>query len=91
MTVRETGEYFEITTGVNARWDLLAYEYYGDVRLQSLIINANFHLYADNLVRPPLIIPVGTTLRIPVIEDDGIDETDLPPWKRNNPDYSITP
>ena len=84
-----TGEYFEVKARPGERWDLLAYDFLGDVRLQRLIISANFEPYIDDLGVPPLIIKVGTVLRIPVIEDDGIDENDLPPWKRNNPDYEI--
>jgi len=87
--VKLTGEYFEVVARPGERWDLLAYDFLGDVRLQSLIIVANFEPYIDDLGVPPLIIEVGTVLRIPVIEDDGVDENDLPPWKRNNPDYEI--
>lgn len=87
MAIRLTGEYFEVKARVNERWDLLAYDYLGDANLQNLIIQANFEPYVDTLGVPPLIVDAGTILRIPVIEDDGIDEADLPPWKRDNPDY----
>lgn len=89
MTVTLTGEYFEVEARVGERWDLLAYQYYGDVRHQAIIIEANLEPYLADLQTPPLIIPAGTTLRIPVIEDNGIDENDLPPWKRENPDYEV--
>ena len=87
MTVKLTGEYFEVTARPGERWDLLAYDYLGDANLQNLIIQANFEPHVDGLGVPPLVIDAGTTLRIPVIEDDGLDESDLPPWKRKNPDY----
>ena len=83
-----TGEYFEVSARPGERWDLLAYDYFGDVRLPTLVIQANFKPYLDDLSVPPLEIKAGTILRIPVIEDDdGVDENDLPPWKRENPDY----
>lgn len=87
MTITLTGEYFEVEARQNERWDLLAYDYLGDAALMNVIIEANRGLYLDPLRVPPLIIAPGTILRIPVITEDGIDERDLPPWKRQNPDY----
>lgn len=85
-----TGEYFEVTARPNERWDLLAYDYLGDVRHQDLIINENFDKYLDPLEVPPLVIKAGTLIRIPVIEVNEVDDADLPPWKRLDPDYSNT-
>jgi hypothetical protein len=88
--VNLTGEYFEVTARPSDRWDLLAFDYLGDASLQSLVIQANFETYVDDLAMPPLIIPAGTKIRIPVVEAGSIDEADLPPWKRSDPDYEAT-
>jgi hypothetical protein len=48
-----------ITTKLMTRLDLLAAEYYGDVRYWPIISKAN------NLNQPTLRIPTGTRLRIP--------------------------
>lgn len=85
-----TGEYFEVVARPDERWDLLAYDYLGDVKHQDLIINENFDKYLDPLAVPPLIIEAGTVIRIPVIEVNEVDDADLPPWKRLDPDYSNT-
>lgn len=59
------------------RWDLIAYEAYGDVSKMQLIIDANPG------VALTAIIPEGTKLNIPVIEEEeSASETQLPPWKR---------
>lgn len=69
------------------RWDLLAYRYYGDPNKQTQLINANRALFLDPLVVPPLILPAGLTLIVPILEADPVDDAGLPPWKRANPDY----
>lgn len=79
---RLTGEYFDHLSSPGERWDLLAYKYYGDASLMHLIIEANRRLWLDNLSAIPPVIPPRTLLRIPVIEQPGIDPTQLPPWKR---------
>lgn len=87
MTVMLTGEYFEYVTIAGDRWDLLAYRYYGDQHKQTVILEANRHLILDDLGVPPLILPQGLTLKIPVIDEPASNTDLLPPWKRNNPDY----
>lgn len=85
--VKLTGEYFEVEARPGDRWDLLAYDHYGNVKYQSIIIKANIEAYTNSQTKLPLILKAGTKIIIPIIEDDEIDESLLPPWKRNNPDY----
>lgn len=82
-----TGDYFEYTTLAGDRWDLLAYRYYGDQNKQTVLLAANRHLYRDALVVPPLVLPQGVKLKIPVIEEEATNVDLLPPWKRSNPTY----
>lgn len=87
MTAQLTGDYFEHVTAEGDRWDLLAYRYYGDQHKQSLILEANRGLYLDGLLTPPLLLPHGVRLRIPVIAADSANDDLLPPWKRAIPTY----
>lgn len=82
-----TGDYFEYTTLAGDRWDLLAYRYYGDQNKQTVLLEANRHLWRDTLAVPPLILPRGLTLKIPVIEEEATNADSLPPWKREHPTY----
>lgn len=82
-----TGDYFEHLTLAGDRWDLLAYRYYGDQNLQTLLLETNRDLWRDTLAVPPLILPRGLTLKIPVIEEEATNTDLLPPWKRQNPTY----
>lgn len=69
-------EYIEYTTKDGDRWDLLAYEYYGDSAKYEPIILAN------PLAPIMPILPAGLTLQIPLIEDETEEsEENLPPWK----------
>ncbi|PHR19299.1 MAG: hypothetical protein COA37_17875 [Hoeflea sp.] len=83
--------YFEHRTMDGDRWDLLAHTYYGDARKQTVLLEANRHLFLDPLVIPPLVLPSGLVLTIPVIDDTEIDDSALPPWKRANPVYGTNP
>jgi phage tail protein X len=58
------------------RWDLLAYQYYGDPLAYEAIIAANpgVPIYA--------ILPGGLTLLIPIQTPPAPDTSDLPPWKQ---------
>lgn len=82
-----TGDYFEYTTIAGDRWDMLAYRYYGDQYKQTVLIEANRHLYLDALTVPPLVLPQGVKLKIPVIIETASNIDLLPPWKRDNPNY----
>lgn len=59
------------------RWDQIAYQAYGDVGQIDLLIRANTGLAADP------ILPTGTKVLIPVVDDTEVEDTSLlPPWKR---------
>nr|WP_319485459.1 tail protein X [uncultured Cohaesibacter sp.] len=80
--VVKTGEYLEHLTVAGDRWDLLAWDYYGDASKDTLIIEENRDLYVTSLLSIPALLPTGLTLRIPVIEQSALDDSQLPPWKR---------
>nr|WP_321482241.1 tail protein X [uncultured Cohaesibacter sp.] len=80
--VVKTGEYLEHLTVAGDRWDLLAWDYYGDASKDTLIIEENRDLYVISLQSIPALLPTGLTLRIPVIEQSALDDSQLPPWKR---------
>ncbi len=82
MNLRLTGEHFEHVSEPGERWDLLAFRYYGDAMLQRIIMEANRHLWLDDLASIPPVIPPRTRLKIPVIEKPDPDPSRLPPWKR---------
>ncbi len=82
-----TADYFEHRTVEGDRWDLLAYRYYGDQHKQTVLLEANRHLWRDQLGAPPPILPHGVTLKVPVIEAEAPNAGSLPPWKRDNPNY----
>jgi hypothetical protein len=86
MTARLTGDYFEHVTVAGDRWDLLAYRCYGDQYKQTVLLAANRDLVLAELAVPPLVLPQGITLKVPVIEEDAGTDL-LPPWKRDNPVY----
>lgn len=70
-------KYYEHITKEGERWDMIAYEYYGDATRYEPIIVAN----PDVPILP--ILPSGIRLIIPVIETkDTIPAEELPPWKR---------
>ena len=70
------------------RWDLIAHRYYGDVREQARLLEANRHLFVDQATgkvsRPPALLAGGTVIRVPVLERTAA-EANLPPWKRGAP------
>lgn len=68
-------EYYEYITKDGDRWDLIAYEYYGDPTQYEPIIVAN----PDVPIVP--ILPSGLKLKIPVTEENDVITIDLPPWK----------
>jgi phage tail protein X len=68
--------YVEHITRDGDRWDLLAWQYYGDPFGYERIIMAN----PSVPIRP--FIVSGIKLRIPIIEDTSVLSQNLPPWKR---------
>lgn len=79
--------HFEHTTIDGDRWDLLAYRFYGDAGKQAVLLDANRSLFADPITVPPLLLPAGLSLIVPVLESDEVDESTLPPWKRKDASY----
>lgn len=79
--------HFEHVTIDGDRWDLLAYRYYGDAAKQSVLLEANRHLFVAPITVPPLILASGITLIVPVIDPDENNDADLPPWKRKVVNY----
>lgn len=70
-------EVIEHITHEGDRWDLLAWQYYGDATQYERIVAAN------NLVMIDPILPSGIIINIPVIDEPvpELDETEeLPPW-----------
>lgn len=70
-------EVIEHITREGDRWDLLAWEYYGDALGYERIIAANVHVD----IIP--ILPSGLVLNIPVIEEpvaELSESEELPPW-----------
>ena len=63
--VVKTGEYLEHLTVAGDRWDLLAWDYYGDASKDTLIIEENRDLYVTSLLSIPALLPTGLTLRYP--------------------------
>ena len=58
------------------RWDLLAWEYYGDATLYSAIIMVNPTIPIEPVFEAGLIIG------IPILRVSPIQTADLPPWKK---------
>ena len=70
-------EYIEHLSRSGDRWDLLAWEYYGDAALMAPIMDANPELRILPTLQPGLVI------RIPILDEGEADTVeDLPPWKR---------
>ncbi|WP_286190138.1 tail protein X [Labrenzia sp. R4_2] len=83
MMAVKTGEFLEHLTLPGDRWDTIAWAYYNDADAMDLIIEANRDLFLEDLSPVPPILPPGLRLRIPVVEDTGLEESLLPPWKRS--------
>lgn len=70
-------ESFNYTTAAGDRWDTLAARFYGSNAGIAVLIDAN------PAVPITAILPMGTPLVIPVIDDMQMtDKNDLPPWKQ---------
>lgn len=69
-------EFFKYITKDADRWDLIAYEFYGNAALYEPIITAN----PEVPITP--ILPSGINLKIPVLEQENTIEFKLPPWKK---------
>lgn len=71
-------QYYEHITKEGERWDLIAYQYYGNAYMYEPIVVANFREVG---IKP--ILPSGLKIRVPVIDiKNTIRAEELPPWKR---------
>ena len=69
-------QYIEHITLAGDRWDLIAWNYYGDPALYSALIISNPAV----AVEP--VFEAGVRLVIPILPKNAVTSTDLPPWKR---------
>ena len=65
----------EYTTVTGDTWDAIAFDYYTEEKMASLLIQENPE-YADVIV-----FDGGVTLRIPVIDEDAETPDTAPPWR----------
>jgi len=63
-------------TIVGERWDLLAWNYYGDPTQFGPIVMANPTI----LIEP--VFEAGISILIPILEETSVTPADLPPWKQ---------
>lgn len=63
-------------TYAGERWDLLAFQYYGDPTNYEVIIMAN------PLVPIEPVFEAGIVVAIPIIQQQDVVTRDLPPWNR---------
>jgi phage tail protein X len=73
MTV--SGQFILHTTRVGERWDLLAWQYYGDPTEYSPIIMAN-----PNIPIEP-VFDAGLSVAVPILQKSAVVTVDVPPWK----------
>jgi phage tail protein X len=64
-------------TSAGERWDLLAWNYYGDPALLSTIIIANPTIPIEP------VFEAGLSVVIPILQKTKLAGADLPPWKRS--------
>lgn len=74
----EQGNSIEYRTKDGDRWDLIAWNFYGDASKFGPIIQANPDVVIDT------VLDGGITLYIPILPDDEIQQSNdtLPPWKK---------
>ncbi|HUO06579.1 MAG TPA: tail protein X [Candidatus Binataceae bacterium] len=70
------GRYIMHTTIASERWDLLAWQYYGDATQFSAIIMAN------PAVPIAPVLDAGTVVAVPIMMASTPVSANLPPWKR---------
>lgn len=68
-------QFIQHITYAGERWDLLAFQYYGDATNYEVIIMAN------PLVPIEPVFEAGIVIAIPIIQQQNVLTTDLPPWK----------
>jgi phage tail protein X len=70
-----SGQFILHITTAGERWDLLAWQYYGDPTDYSPIIMAN-----PNAPIEP-VFDAGMSIAVPVLHKSAVVTADLPPWK----------
>jgi phage tail protein X len=68
-------QFIQHLTQAGEPWDLLAWQYYGDATNYSIIIMAN----PGVPIEP--VFESGISLAIPIIQQQSVLISDLPPWK----------
>ena len=63
-------------TRAGERWDLIAWDYYGDASLLGPVIMAN-----PNIAIAP-VLEAGLVIVVPILQQASVVTADLPPWKR---------
>lgn len=69
-------QFIRHVTYAGERWDLLAFEYYGDPTNYEVIIMAN------PLVPIGPVFEAGISIAIPIIQQHNVLSSGLPPWKQ---------
>jgi phage tail protein X len=69
------GQFILHVTKSGERWDLLAWQYYGDPTDYSPIIVAN-----PNVAIEP-VFDAGISIAVPILQKSAVVTADLPPWK----------
>ena len=71
-----TSQFILHVTSAGERWDLLAWQYYGDASLYTPIIMAN----PQTPIEP--VFEAGIKIAIPILSVQRSSTTNLPPWSR---------
>jgi Phage Tail Protein X len=69
-------QFIKHITSNTERWDLLAWNYYGDPTLFGPIVMANPDVPIE------AVFEAGRTILIPVIQQPSTTAANLPPWKQ---------
>ena len=72
------GQYLLHIAKAGERWDLLAWQYYGDPTDYNPIIMANPGLTIDP------VFEAGMSIAVPILQNSSVVTVDLPPWKLPN-------
>ena len=78
--ITQSTQFIAHLTRAGERWDLLAWRYYGDATLYSVIIQSNPQIPIEPVFESGLSIGVPVLLASSAITT----ASDLPPWKRRS-------
>jgi phage tail protein X len=73
--MKASGQFILHATKAGERWDLLAWQYYGDPTDYSPIIMAN-----PNVAIEP-VFDAGISIAVPILPKSSLITASLPPWK----------